>query len=297
MGLKKYLIMLVVMLIISCNTGLEPLPDKVSNKILFSSDKSGKPQLYMMNPDGSDIRQLTFGEHSHYGGRWSPDGKKIVCGTSEEWTFGGDNMVVFNIDGSERKLLGYGDQMSWHPSGKKIIFSHRDSHFQGTLFTVNIDSTERTNLPIESKSGFPVFNPQGNKIIYGVRSDVNLNQTVTKIIDYPSFHNKKTLSELFGYPQWSPVGDEIVYVVYGKNINDNIYIMNSNGQNIKQVTNNYKKNMYFYPTWSNDGSKIIFLIKSDSSSELVDLYIVDKNGLNLKKLHSDVSINVCDWSK
>ena len=78
MGIKNCLVLLVILTFISCDS-LEPLPEKVSNKILFTSAKSGKEQLYMMNPDGSGVRQITYGEYKHYGGRFSPDGKKIIC--------------------------------------------------------------------------------------------------------------------------------------------------------------------------------------------------------------------------
>ncbi|MGE5798095.1 MAG: TolB family protein [Ignavibacteria bacterium] len=40
-----------------------------NNKILFTSSRSGKEQLYTMNPDGTNIKQITSGQYWHNNGR------------------------------------------------------------------------------------------------------------------------------------------------------------------------------------------------------------------------------------
>ena len=62
-----YLRMIFIVLMFSaCD---DPPELNTNNKILFTSSRSGKEQLFMMNPDGSDIKQITFGEYSHNNGR------------------------------------------------------------------------------------------------------------------------------------------------------------------------------------------------------------------------------------
>jgi hypothetical protein len=102
------IIVLLNLLLISCDT-TEPQPTDFHNKILFTSSRTGKPQLYMMNPDGSGIRQITSGNYWHSDGKWSSDAKQIICNTEENSTTAGSSMVVMNVDGSNRKLLGYGN--------------------------------------------------------------------------------------------------------------------------------------------------------------------------------------------
>jgi Tol biopolymer transport system component len=87
----------------------EPEKTDYHNKILFTSNRSGKDQLYMMNPDGTGIKQITSGQYWHNSGRWSPDAKRIVCNTEEGSSTAGLEMVVINSDGSNRILLGWGN--------------------------------------------------------------------------------------------------------------------------------------------------------------------------------------------
>lgn len=49
-------------------------------KIAFRSNRSGEIQIWIMNPDGSNLKQLTYGKHDAGTGVvvWSPDSKKIA---------------------------------------------------------------------------------------------------------------------------------------------------------------------------------------------------------------------------
>src|SRR5690606_9340887 len=48
------------------------------SKITFSSDRGGRPQLYIMNADGTDVRRVSFGEGSYSTPVWSPRGDLIA---------------------------------------------------------------------------------------------------------------------------------------------------------------------------------------------------------------------------
>ena len=64
-------------------------------------------QLYTINPDGTDLRQLTHYPANHTYPRWSPDGKKIV--------FLRYGVYVMNADGSDEQQIGFGDEPDWQP--------------------------------------------------------------------------------------------------------------------------------------------------------------------------------------
>ena len=160
-------------------------------KIVFTSDRSGDLALWSMNLDGSDQRQVTFDLGYEGGARFSPDSKKIVFCASrpkskedvaeykdlmKQHLFAPVNMEIYtvNVDGSDLEKITDLGKMNWspsfHPSGKKIVFSsnHRAqnaSDFQ--LFMIDIDGANLEQITNRNTfNAFPVFSPDGKKLIW-----------------------------------------------------------------------------------------------------------------------------------
>ena len=290
----------------SCDNSVEPDEINYHNKILFTSSRRGIPQLFMMNPDGTDIRQITSGQYSHGGGRWSPDSKQIVASTDENWnTACYSHMVVMNSDGKNRKMLGCGSQMSWSPDGKKMLFSHcLNCELGGRdfgLFIINLNVKDVLQLPFNG--GAPEWSPDGNRILFGAWTD-SITQSIYYIVDYPNFTNIRTIAFNTAYPAWSPTGSDIVFSMQSQGKpNSEIFIMDTTGAIIQQVTNHQWKGDFYYPRWSSDGQKIIFIsqyfIESlpPGTPPQFLLYMVNKDGTNLHKVIDDSTITSADWSQ
>jgi len=290
--------LLTMLILNSCDTA-EPQPANFHNKILFTSSRSGKEQLYMMNPDGTNIRQLTSGQYWHNNGRWSPDAQKIVCNTEEGTSTAGFEMVVMNSDGSNRKLLGYGNQMSWYPDGSKIIFSYWQGEevgiYNNNLFSSDPEGKNRIVIS-EKYVGNHTFSPDGSKIAFTVKPD-SLTRIV--ILNYPQFDNPVYVGPPVAiYPNYSPDGNDFAFSKReNKNMQHDIYLMNTNGFNIRRVTNNISEMPYVRPQWFPEGDKIIFLAHTIDDTQKWYLYMVNKDGTDLHKIINDDSITSCDWSK
>src|SRR5690606_2597309 len=161
----------------SCDNSVEPDETNYHNKILFTSSRSGIPQLYMMNPDGSEIKQITSGQYSHSGGRWSPDPSKIVCNTNENITTAGMQMVIMNSDGTNKQLLGIGSHMSWAPNGKEITFAFSPKAELGDrsryIYIINSDGTDTVQLTnlLGIQDNTPNWSPDGTTIAFSSDRD------------------------------------------------------------------------------------------------------------------------------
>jgi Tol biopolymer transport system component len=141
------------------------------NKILFTSRRSGKQQLYMMNPDGSNVVQITSGQYEHEGGRWSPDASKIVCNTSEGWTTAGLPIVVFNVNGTGRKVIAIGRSMAWSPDGRRIAYSYVPYGELGVnasyIYVINVDGTGFAQLTAgDLRDDNPCWSPDGSRLYF-----------------------------------------------------------------------------------------------------------------------------------
>ncbi len=77
------------------------------------------------------------------------------------------NLFIANIDGTGRRQITFGEHddgdLSWHPSGNKIIF-HSDRENTNGIWEVNIDGT---GLRCITPYGYyPSYSPDGKKIVF-----------------------------------------------------------------------------------------------------------------------------------
>jgi Tol biopolymer transport system component len=113
--------------------------------IAFASARTGQRQLYVMERDGSDVRQVT--DLPDMGGRssWSPDGRRL---TFYAGPVGDRNIYVINVDGTGLVQLTHGgDNLgpSWSPDGQWIAFtSYRDGNNE--IYIMHPDGTGATRM-------------------------------------------------------------------------------------------------------------------------------------------------------
>ena len=106
------------------NTSPSYSPD--GRQIAFISGKSGNPQVYIMDADGSNVQLLvpyTVGTRSYRASPdWSPDGRAVAYEQQN------GNFQIWMIDVRDRnpKQLtsdGENEDPSWAPDGRHIVFS------------------------------------------------------------------------------------------------------------------------------------------------------------------------------
>jgi Tol biopolymer transport system component len=128
--------------------------------------------LFIMNADGSEKRQLTDVPGYDGGPFFSPDGKKIVW---RRFSTDGHSADVYtiHIDGTNEKRITDFNSMSWapffHPSGDYIAFcSNLFGYANFEVFIVDADGLkEPVRVTYTDKfDGLPVFSPDGKKMVW-----------------------------------------------------------------------------------------------------------------------------------
>jgi len=141
---------------------------------LFDTDPSFMMDIFVMNADGSDVRQLTEVPGYDGGPFFSPDGKRIC------WRrFSKDGLLAeiftMNIDGSDQQQLTKLNVMSWapfyHPSGDYLVFTTNKHGFNNfELYIVDADpSAISSPLRVTDTEGFDglaSFTPDGKKLTW-----------------------------------------------------------------------------------------------------------------------------------
>ena len=217
-------------------------------KIVFSKFTQGQPptqDIYVIDPDGSNLTNLTS-DVSNDASRpkWSYNGTKIVyCITA-----GPENkdIYVMNADGTNKTALITGstndDWPSFSPDGNYIVFQRyvgAMSNNKTKICKYKISDGTITELTDGSNlDEMPVFSPDGNYILfkrgaptpdlYRLRLD---NMTLENLTNTSSATDKD--------PAYSFDGTKITWVQMSSGMNTaEIWIMNSNGSNKIQLTNN-----------------------------------------------------------
>ena len=92
-------------------------------------------------------------------------------------------------------------------------------------------------------------------------------------------------------PTWSPDGSRIAFDS-NRDGKTEIYVMNTDGSNVKRLTNNLSDN--YGPKWSPDGRKILFESDRDGNKEV---YVMDADGGNQTRLTMDTAFDSpTSWS-
>jgi hypothetical protein len=97
----------------------------------------------VMNPDGSDFRQLTNFEAYDQRPAWSPDAQTIAFVSDRD---GNREIYLMHNDGSDQRRLTYNEAQDWgpvfSPDGRYIVFSSdRDGH--NGIYVMNSDGAEQ----------------------------------------------------------------------------------------------------------------------------------------------------------
>jgi len=212
-----------------------------------------------MNPDGSDLRQLTRrDEHSFYA-EWSPDAKKIVycSGSPQHYT-----IHVMNTDGTSDKQLTAADCVSGCPSwwfdGSKLLF-HTDRNGKYQIWSMEADgSNQRVAIPFASNG--PKCSPRSGEFLFSATREGIWNIWLAKldssgsIIDSSKPHSLTTNDFFCGGASWSPEGDYIAFSARQPD-GEGIWITNRKGSNQRLIFRDKRK--FIATSWAPDGKSII----------------------------------------
>jgi TolB protein len=164
--------------------------------IVFTSVRDGDMEIYSMKQDGSDVRRLTNRVGPDGGPFFSWDGKRIAFrGRSLQagaelddyrallkeglWRPTELELFVMDRDGSNlrqvTRLGGANFAPSWHPDGKRLIFSSNHHNPKGRnfdLFLINVDGTGLQRITFnDTFDGFPMFSPDGKRLVFASNRD------------------------------------------------------------------------------------------------------------------------------
>jgi Tol biopolymer transport system component len=185
-----------------------------NGRILFVSDRSGASQIYTMNPDGSDVRNLTSSGGDNYYPAVSPDGRRIAFVSTRD---GNPEIYSMDTDGTHQLRLTSNPQQDYEPTfspnGATIVFSsNRTGRF--SLFSMNATNGTGVTRVIGPGTDWhsPSFSPDGKKLV--ATSDSGTGEELFQMnADGSSPVRLLTSGSSIRHPSFSPDGKKVVFDV------------------------------------------------------------------------------------
>jgi Tol biopolymer transport system component len=248
----------------------------INGRIVFSTNRDGNSEIYLMNADGSGQINLTNNATAQdERPTWSANNDRIVF-QSQRGPF--VSIFVMNADGTNVTQLT-ADAVSanfapvFSPVDNRVAFeSTRDANNE--IYVMNGDGTGQTRLTNNpAVDSNPQWSPDGKKIVFQSFRDGN-SEIYLMNADGSGQTRLTNNAILDQHPSFSPDGTRILFQSI-PNTGIGFFLMSLDGTNVTQVPGASG----FQPIFSPDGEKIlfskrpvptteIFMINSDGSNEI-----------------------------
>ena len=272
----------------------------------------GDDFVYTANPDGSQEQQLL--STGAEGPRWSPDGSRIVVGPHDADGNGRIDVsarIVNPENGSYRDVPNPNPELfflpctgPWSPDGKRLTceaFGNDDQSVNGiyTLRSSDGGGLERvTTADPDGEDCAGDYSPNGKHLVFNranyatgafalftLKLDGHGLRQIT-----PSSSDQFFVNSAPDCGSWSPQGNEILFSAHvPSDQRSTVWSVHSDGTGLRQIPipgcgglrSDPTTIGCFSPSWSPDGSKIIFDRRSAGQN---DVYTVNADGTGLSEV-------------
>ena len=220
------------------------------NQLMFASNRNGTFDIYLMVFGQRELFQITDHIGNVISPDFSPDGQKIVF--ANRAADGPTSIWMVNTNGSHPHLVYAGPNMivavAWSPDGQTLAYAMQVNLLsQYQIFLMDVDGTNSRQLTngMQGIGGSVAWSPDGKSLLIyagpvGGRDIFRLDVATGALTQLTDGGNNAA-------PCYSPDGKFIVFNSLRNNGQADLYIMNADGSNQRQLTDNPEPD--WQPRW------------------------------------------------
>jgi TolB protein len=264
--------------------------------IYFVSDRTGHKEIWVMDYDGSNQRQLTFYRSIAIQPAISPDGSRLAFTSFDKGT---PRIVVLDT-ATGRPVQFYNQEASlnatpnFSPDGKEIYYSSTAAGHEAQIYAANLNGTNFRRIGVAKAIQVePKVNPKNGSQIAFVQGPKN--QQVFLMNTEGANVERLTNGEgEASNPAWHPDGQHLLFAWtrgYATG-NFNVFLMDATTREYDQLTSNAGRNEN--PNWAPDGRHLVFVSNRTGKRQI---WTMLANGAQLNRLTSAGNNEYPVWGK
>ena len=226
------------------------------DRISFASNRTGNFDIYVMDTNGENLRNLTNHPTDEFGPwapaglpvhTWSPDGRFLAYVSGRDGSF--KIHVMDTRTGKHRRLTHRREwewDPAWSPDGKQIAFVSHDNERHDEIYKTDVNGKHLVQLTDFGGNRHPAWSPDGKQIAFissshnrGAKKDglYVMNADGKELRRMPDGEIQAIKGEFGSKCAWSPDGKQIAFRLYIPNAERyHLCVIDADGKNLRQLT-------------------------------------------------------------
>jgi len=248
-------------------------------------------QIYTITPDGGNRKPLTTGKPGNFFPAWSPSGEQLAFVSIRNQKH---EIWIIDSGGKNERFITSGLLPAWSPDGRQLAITRPHPEGRRQIWIIGVDGRGETQLTSEGSNHCPAWSPKGDKIAYWSGDERGFGQvwvmsrdgTQKRQLTHPRKNEYTPDGSSANAPAWF-FSEQIAYWAGREHRYGQIWTMNPDGSNQKQLTEEPAPASSDNPTWSPDGKKILFDTQRRKRPEI---WVMNSDGSDERVLVSDVKV-------
>ena len=220
----------------------------------FVSGKDRNGPIVLMNTQGKILEKLVIDMGEPFNFSWSADKDSIAYDSRRN---GNLDIYVVDLKKKVNRQLTFGGRKdrwpAWSPNGEWIAFGSERAG-SSDLYRMDVKGENVKQLTNQGGCRGPDWSPDSKWIAFSSETSLFVMDAGGKRL------REIALATRFSECTWAPDGKRIAFESFAPNGKSEIFIVDVNGENLRQLTKSDLRALIYHPVWSPSGKWIAYIL-------------------------------------